>query len=162
MDWAIQKCTELGIDAITPIISERCEVRLHGDRQSKKLEHWRRIVRSACEQCGRNRVPTVASPVRLTDWLQAIDVDLGLICHPQGTTIARAATATGSTPGTLAMLVGPEGGFTADEVEHARHSGFQLTHLGPTIMRTETAPVAILSIAQSLWGDLSEPPTHCR
>ena len=155
MDWAIQKCTELGINTITPLLTQRCDVKLHGERQERKIEHWQRVACSACEQCGRNRIPLIASAVRLTDWLNSIDVDLSLVCHSEGSPMTSAAVDNDSVPKTLALLVGPEGGLTNDEIQIAQRAGFHLTRFGPRTLRTETAPVAVLSIAQFLWGDLN-------
>ncbi|MGH8462542.1 MAG: 16S rRNA (uracil(1498)-N(3))-methyltransferase, partial [Pseudomonas sp.] len=79
MDWAIQKATELGATVITPIVSERCEVRLKDERADKRLAHWRQVAISACEQCGRSSVPQINSPVLLADWLKACDEQLKLV-----------------------------------------------------------------------------------
>ena len=147
MDWAIQKATELGVAEITPIISERCEVRLKDERADKRLAHWRQIAISACEQCGRSVVPTIHPPTPLQEWLN-VRADLKLALHP----VAEALTAH-DRPKTLAFLIGPEGGVTDNEVDQARAAGFQAASLGPRVLRTETAPVVALSVAQQLWGD---------
>lgn len=147
MDWAIQKATELGVTQITPIISERCEVRLKDERADKRLAHWRQIAISACEQCGRSVVPVIHPPQLLSDWLQ-IEADLKLVLHPVAEPLASHAT-----PETLAFLIGPEGGLNDAEVEQAKMTGFQPARLGPRVLRTETAPVVALSVAQQLWGD---------
>lgn len=147
MDWAIQKATELGVAQITPIISERCEVRLKDERADKRLAHWRQIAISACEQCGRSVVPIIHPPQLLSDWL-ATEADLKLVLHPVAEPLASHAT-----PDTLVFLIGPEGGLTDAEVEQARMAGFQPARLGPRVLRTETAPVVALSVAQQLWGD---------
>lgn len=147
MDWAIQKATELGVTQITPIISERCEVRLKDERADKRLAHWRQIAISACEQCGRSVVPVIRPPQLLSDWLQ-IEADLKLVLHPVAEPLASHAS-----PETLAFLIGPEGGLNDAEVEQAKMTGFQPARLGPRVLRTETAPVVALSVAQQLWGD---------
>lgn len=147
MDWAIQKATELGVAQITPIISERCEVRLKDERADKRLAHWRQIAISACEQCGRSVAPIIHPPQLLSDWL-ATEADLKLVLHPVAEPLASHAA-----PDTLAFLIGPEGGLTDAEVEQARMAGFQPARLGPRVLRTETAPVVALSVAQQLWGD---------
>ncbi len=147
MDWAIQKATELGATQITPVISERCEVRLKDERADKRLAHWRQIAISACEQCGRSVIPIIHPPQLLADWL-AIEADLKLVLHPVAEPLANHAA-----PATLAFLIGPEGGLNDAEVEQARTAGFQPARLGPRVLRTETAPVVALSVAQQLWGD---------
>lgn len=147
MDWAIQKATELGAAEITPIISDRCEVRLTDERADKRLAHWRQIAVSACEQCGRSVVPKINSPVGLDKWLR-VEADLKLVLHPVAVPLSAHPQ-----PATLALLIGPEGGLNDAEIEQARSAGFQPARLGPRVLRTETAPVVALSIAQQLWGD---------
>lgn len=148
MDWAIQKATELGAAVITPIVSERCEVRLKDERADKRLAHWRQVAISACEQCGRSVVPLIHSPVLLADWLQQSEAELKLVLHPVAEPLASHAK-----PGSLAFLIGPEGGLSDAEVAQAKAAGFHAARLGPRVLRTETAPVVALSVAQQLWGD---------
>ncbi|MBC9248930.1 16S rRNA (uracil(1498)-N(3))-methyltransferase [Pseudomonas alcaligenes] len=148
MDWAIQKATELGASAITPIVSERCEVRLKDERADKRLAHWRQVAISACEQCGRSVLPVIHPPLLLADWLKQTDAALKLVLHP----VAEPLTSHAS-PATLAFLIGPEGGLSDGEVEQAKAAGFHAARLGPRVLRTETAPVVALAVAQQLWGD---------
>lgn len=148
MDWAIQKATELGVARITPIVSERCEVRLKDERADKRTAHWRQIAISACEQCGRSVLPQIDVPVTLAEWLQGVEAELKLVLHPVAEPLLSHAR-----PASLAFLIGPEGGLGDGEVELARAAGFQAARLGPRVLRTETAPVVALSVAQQLWGD---------
>ncbi len=148
MDWAIQKATELGATEITPIVSERCEVRLKDERADKRLAHWRQIAISACEQCGRSVVPVIHPPMPLAEWLAQTAAELKLVLHPVAETLASHAR-----PASLAFLIGPEGGLTDDEVAAAQRAGYRAARLGPRVLRTETAPVVALSVAQQLWGD---------
>ncbi|EJF71536.1 16S ribosomal RNA methyltransferase RsmE [Pseudomonas sp. Ag1] len=148
MDWAIQKATELGVNEITPIFSDRCEVRLKDERADKRLQHWRQVAISACEQCGRSRVPVIHPPLLLADWLKQAEADLKLVLHPVAEPLVSHAK-----PGSLAFLIGPEGGLTDGEVETAQGAGFHAARLGPRVLRTETAPVVALAVAQQLWGD---------
>ncbi|MDH4565801.1 16S rRNA (uracil(1498)-N(3))-methyltransferase [Pseudomonas sp. BN414] len=148
MDWAIQKATELGVAEISPIVSERCEVRLKDERADKRLAHWRQIAISACEQCGRSVLPVIHAPVTLVDWQRDVQADLKLVLHPVAEPLASHAR-----PETLAFLIGPEGGLSEAEVEYAKAAGFHAARLGPRVLRTETAPVVALSVAQQLWGD---------
>lgn len=150
MDYAIQKATELGVTEITPLLSERCELKLRGEeRADKKLEHWRRVAIAACEQSGRNRLPTIHEPRALEDWLAATEADCRLVLAPavQGGLPAQL------TPQRVALLIGPEGGLSEREIAAACAQGFQPWQLGPRVMRTETAPVAALAVLQSLYGD---------
>mgnify|MGYP001393495497 CR=1 FL=1 len=148
MDWAIQKATELGVTEITPLFTERCEVRLNDERAEKRLAHWRQIAISACEQCGRSRLPVIHPPKLVAEWIQALQADLKLVLHP----VAQPLTAH-QPPNSLAFLIGPEGGLTEAEVAQAAGAGFLPARLGPRVLRTETAPVVALSVAQQLWGD---------
>lgn len=150
MDWAIQKATELGVNELTPIVSERCEVRLKDERADKRLAHWRQVAISACEQSGRSTVPVIHPPLTLAEWLAACEADLKLVLHPVSAPLSSHAT-----PASLAFLIGPEGGLSEAEVEQAQAAGFHPARLGPRVLRTETAPVVALALAQQLWGDFS-------
>ena len=114
MDWAIQKATELGVNEITPIFSDRCEVRLKDERADKRLLHWRQVAISACEQCGRSTVPVIHPPLLLADWLKQAEADLKLVLHPVAEPMVSHAK-----PSSLAFLIGPEGGLTDAEVDAA-------------------------------------------
>ncbi|MDF2491371.1 MAG: ribosomal methyltransferase RsmE [Pseudomonas sp.] len=148
MDWAIQKATELGAHEITPIVSERCEVRLKDERADKRMAHWRQVAISACEQCGRSTLPVIHPPMALAEWITRTEADLKLVLHP----VAEPWT-THERPARLAFLIGPEGGLSDAEVAQAKGKGFQAARLGPRVLRTETAPVVALAVAQQLWGD---------
>jgi 16S rRNA (uracil1498-N3)-methyltransferase len=150
MDYAIQKATELGVSEITPLSSERCELKLRGEeRADKKMEHWRRIAISACEQCGRNRLPVINDPQPLDTWIAHTQSELKLVLAPA------LAGALPTTPvHSVALLIGPEGGLSDHEIASAQACGFQTWQLGPRIFRTETAPVAALAVLQSVFGDL--------
>jgi len=149
MDYAIQKATEIGVNAITPLSSERCEVKLDLQRLKKRLHHWQQIAISACEQSGRSDVPTIYQPVLLSQWLEQVEAQQKLVLHPHNTVRLTEL----ATPNSCALLIGPEGGLTDAEVNAAQTQGFQAMLLGPRILRTETAPVASLSLLQHLWGD---------
>ena len=148
MDWAIQKATELGVGEITPIVSERCEVRLKDERADKRLAHWRQVAISACEQCGRSVLPLIHPPITLAEWQANVQTELKLVLHPVAAPLESHAR-----PQSLAFLIGPEGGLSEAEVEQARAAGFHAARLGPRVLRTETAPVVALAVAQQLWGD---------
>ena len=150
MDYAIQKATELGVAAITPLYTEHGDVRLKGEREAKKLAHWQAVAVSACEQCGRSRVPTVHPPQTLDAWLARRDETLRLVLHPATDTTWRHT----SDVARVALLVGPEGGLSPNEIGTARAADFAALTLGPRILRTETAPVAALTLLQYHFGDL--------
>lgn len=150
MDWAIQKATELGVTAITPLFSERCEVRLNDERTQKRLEHWQQVAISACEQCGRSSVPQIHAPVAIGQWQNTVAADLKLVLHPDAQPLTSHAR-----PQRLALLIGPEGGLSEAEVAAAQSAGFHAACFGPRVLRTETAPVVALSLTQFLWGDLA-------
>lgn len=148
MDYAIQKATELGVSVIAPLFTEHCEVRLNEERKEKRQEHWQQIAISACEQSGRVRVPRVLAPQALSSWVQSSPAELCLVLDHQQT-----ATLAGNKPeGGVALLIGPEGGLAPAEIRLALDAGFKGIALGKRVLRTETAPVAALSILQYLWG----------
>ena len=144
MDWLVEKATELGVASITPLLAERSVLKLKGERADKKLAHWQAVAVAACEQCGRNRVPTLHPAQTLADWLQAPPQDgqrLLLSLRP-GTQPLHAA-APGHTG--LVFLSGPEGGLSATEEDLALAHGFAPVTLGPRVLRAETAPLAALA-----------------
>jgi 16S rRNA (uracil1498-N3)-methyltransferase len=152
MDLVVQKATELGASAIVPLFTERSVVRLSAQQAQRKVAHWRAIAISACEQCGRNRLPRVGQPLPLTDFLkQAAEGATRLLLSPLATTriqdLARGA-------GNITVLIGPEGGLTEGEHQAAVSAGYTAVRLGPRILRTETAAIAALSILQREFGDL--------
>lgn len=149
MDFTIQKATELGITDITPLWSERCDVRLKGERLEKKMEHWRKVAISACEQSGRNHVPTIHPAMAYHEWASSVESDCKLVLHTRD----QKNLADIQPPSSVALLVGPEGGITDEEVELCITQGFTGLTLGPRILRTETAALAALSLFQYLWGD---------
>ncbi|WOD10965.1 16S rRNA (uracil(1498)-N(3))-methyltransferase [Halopseudomonas laoshanensis] len=149
MDWAIQKAVELGVNEITPLFTERCEVKLQGERADKRQAHWQQIAVSACEQCGRSVVPVIHPPMALSSWLGVLTADLKLVLHHRTEQNLKSL----ARPEQLALLIGPEGGLSADEIALAENSGFQAARFGPRVLRTETAPVVALTMAQHLWGD---------
>lgn len=152
MDYAIQKATELGINQITPLSSERCEVKLDDGREDKRIKRWQQVAISACEQCGRAYIPRINPVLTFDQFLekpQAPDV-LSLVLHHRDT---QDLTSIQPPPSKVTLLIGPEGGLTAEEIDYAKQQGFQACTLGPRVFRTETAPVAALSVLQWLWGD---------
>ncbi|MBS3804092.1 MAG: 16S rRNA (uracil(1498)-N(3))-methyltransferase [Oleiphilaceae bacterium] len=150
MDYAIQKSVEMGVTTIAPLVSERCEVRLKGDREEKRLRHWQGVAIAAAEQCGRALIPTIAPVMTLDEWLDySENCDLKLVLHHR----TEKALTELSRPDQLALLVGPEGGLSEDEIAQAERAGFLPAAMGPRVLRTETAPVAALALCQWLWGD---------
>ncbi|MFT4058158.1 MAG: 16S rRNA (uracil(1498)-N(3))-methyltransferase [Legionella sp.] len=151
MEWVMQKAVELGVATIRPIITTRCVVKLDKERMAKKLHQWQAIVIAACEQCGRNTVPKVHQPVYLQEYLQEAQADLKLILEPETDNNWRAYDVQKNT---IALLIGPEGGFSEAEVQLALSQDFQPLSLGPRILRTETAAITALSVLQAVGGDL--------
>lgn len=150
MDFTLQKSVELGVRAIQPIISERCVVRLSGDRADKRVQRWQDIVIAACEQSGRSIVPTVLPIVSFSDYLRQMPPELHLMMSlRRATTLRDIAPA----PQTLRLMIGPEGGWTPAEEQAALEAGVQTITLGKRVLRTETASLAVLAAMQVLWGD---------
>ncbi|REC93741.1 16S rRNA (uracil(1498)-N(3))-methyltransferase [Kushneria indalinina] len=150
MDFAIQKAVELGVAAVTPLYTHHGDVRLKGERAQKKRDHWQAVAISACEQCRRATVPTIYPAIGLDEWLAARDETLRLVLHPYGA----GPLPEMASPGSAALLVGPEGGLSEEEVARAHAHGFHAWIIGPRILRMETAPVVALSLLQARYGDL--------
>jgi 16S rRNA (uracil1498-N3)-methyltransferase len=151
MDLVVQKATELGIAEITPLFTQRCEVKLSQARTIKKNQHWRQIAINACQQCQRNQLPDVRPAATIGEWLCCSHSGLKLLLDHRGESgIAQRAPIDNR----VVLLVGPEGGFEASEIAAAERAGFIPVGLGPRILRTETAPIAALGILQAFWGDL--------
>ncbi len=152
MDWTLQKATELGVNAIAPVLCARSVVRLDGKQAAKKQGHWHGIVVGACEQCGRTRVPSVATPVSLKHYLSSVKKEgLRLVLSPSA---PGSLAGLASLPNKVELLIGPEGGLDDDELTAACNAGFMPVRLGPRVLRTETVAVVALSVLQALWGDL--------
>lgn len=154
MDLILQKATELGVGSFQPLYSQRSEVRLDGDRADKRLAHWRGVVVSACEQCGRAVVPAVAMPTSLAQALTALPADgPRLILDPDATASLSRLRVDSAKP--ICLAVGPEGGWSPQDIEQLQASGFSGVRLGPRVLRTETAGLAVISALQVLHGDLA-------
>ncbi|GAA0722453.1 16S rRNA (uracil(1498)-N(3))-methyltransferase [Dokdonella soli] len=152
MDWILQKATELGVARIVPLITDRTEVKLDAERAERRLAHWEAVIASACEQCGRNRLPELHEPIRLADWAAAIadEAGLRLALDPQGEVAARELASIDA----ATLAVGPEGGLSEHDLATLEQAGFRGLRLGPRILRTETAGLAALAALQAIHGDL--------
>ena len=152
MDFAIQKATELDVKTIIPVISEYTTFSLKEDRWEKKLNHWRSVVISACEQCGRNDIPVIKDP---------IDINQQFATEMDGTKLTMDPLADSnlssikSTDNNFFLLVGPEGGLSDSEITKAKQAGFCGIKLGKRILRTETAAISGITAIQTLWGDFT-------
>jgi 16S rRNA (uracil1498-N3)-methyltransferase len=151
MDFTLQKSVELGIKEITPLFTERCGVKLSGERLQAKLQHWQKVVIGACEQSGRSDVPHIYPPVSLSIWLEQAFAGVKLLLHPIG---AKRLKEIPPPDSPICLLIGSEGGFSTPEVLLAQQFGFESIRLGPRILRTETAALAAITALQCLWGDM--------
>jgi 16S rRNA (uracil1498-N3)-methyltransferase len=150
MDFIVQKAVELGVKSITPLITERSNYKSMKERDEKRLQHWQSIIISACEQSGRNNLPAIAAPISYQEWLSALSKPYGFVLTPHSA---------GKLPNNISsestyLLIGPEGGLSAKEIESAVNKNFHYLNLGPRILRTETATISALSIVQHCFGDL--------
>jgi len=151
MDYTLQKAVELGVTGIVPVLCEHGTVKLAGERQDKRLEHWRKLIINACEQCGVNRIPSLQSPQNLDDWVGKQCTGLKIILHPES---ERSLSHLRQPDRNIVLLVGPEGGFSDREVRLALANGYQAVRFGPRVLRTETAAVVAITACQVLWGDI--------
>jgi 16S rRNA (uracil1498-N3)-methyltransferase len=171
MDFIVQKATELGVVRIVPVLSQRSVVRLDESQSASKQAHWRAVAVSACEQCGRNRVPSVDTPLPLLNYLGALAAQstagdlLRLVLEPEHSqrTEARARPmdiATAQAAARAQIAIGPEGGFAPEELEAFDLSAFSRLALGPRVLRTETAAIAAIVVLQARFGDMSAVSDH--
>ena len=152
MDWILQKATELGVARIVPLVTERTEVKLDEERAERRVAHWRSVVAGACEQSGRTLLPEIQTPLRLDRWLGDLGDDpaLRLALLPEGDASLRQFPH--ADDGVL-VCVGPEGGFSDNDVAQLRQAQFHGLRLGPRILRTETAGIAAIAALQAMLGD---------
>ena len=151
MEFTIQKSVELGVNTITPLISERCGVKLDAKRFEKKLAQWQKIAIAACEQCGRNTVPVIRPIMQLEEWCSEPSEALKLNLHPR----AKYSINTLPEPiNKVRLLIGPEGGLSAEEISMTEQDKFEETLLGPRVLRTETAALTAITALQVRFGDL--------
>lgn len=154
MDFVLQKSVELGVASITPLFTERCGVKLTGERLEKKRQQWQKIVNSACEQSGRAVVPEVCAPQALTDWLaQQPTASVCVTLDPRAPRALRELPL--SSQQAVTLLIGPEGGLSEQEIQQAGVAEFTPVRLGPRVLRTETAALTALAVLQYEFGDLS-------
>ncbi|MEL7449859.1 MAG: 16S rRNA (uracil(1498)-N(3))-methyltransferase, partial [Pseudomonadota bacterium] len=153
MDLTLQKATELGVGRVVPVAMQRTVVKLSERRAQTRLAHWRAVVAQACQQCGRNRLPEVEPAVAFDAWLASHEAtDLDLVLTPNAEPLKP-----DSKPTTLTLVIGPEGGLAERESRALHEHGFAGLALGPRILRTETAALAGIAVAQSRWGDFQTP-----
>lgn len=151
MDFVMQKATELGVSEITPVLTERTNVKIDAQRWEKKFQHWKAIMANACEQCGRSTLPTLNPVVDLSTYFSHLKEDLRLILSPYATQALKVLP----TPKDVTLLIGPEGGLSEAEVRLALDQyHFEAIKLGPRVLRTETAALTALSLIQFQWGDI--------
>lgn len=151
MDYALQKAVELGVSEITPLFSMRCEVKLNGPRLEKKMQQWQHLIISACEQCGLNLPPKLNLPQVAIKWFKEANSDFKWLLHPGETPLKLLLE--DKKPQSVCVAIGPEGGFENEEIQLAKEADFTIAAVGPRVFRTETAPVAALSLLQYEWGD---------
>ncbi len=153
MDFIMQKAVELGVTSIRPILANRGSQSPSTERLLRRRQHWQGVVISACEQCGRSRIPALAEPLTLAEWLRTETYRVALALDPQGT---RKITQIEPPENPVAVLIGPEGGWNEDELaDMTRYDVLQL-RLGPRILRTETAALCAITLVQAAWGDLTQ------
>ena len=151
MDLIVQKAVELGVNEIAPIATARATLKLDGERAEKRVSHWQAIAVAACEQCGRNRIPLIHGLQTLEQWLAKTHEGISLLLHPTAEK-SLLASVDGARP--ITLLIGPEGGFTADEVARAVGRGVVPARFGPRTLRTETAGLAAIAALAARFGDL--------
>jgi len=157
MDLIIQKAVELGVHQITPLITQYVSIKTAATVLDKRRQHWQAIAINACEQCGRNTIPAINTAVTLATCLQQASTAIKLLLDPNST-VSLHDTPQHTTH--LDILIGPEGGFSKTEIQLATQYNYTAIHLGPRILRCETAALAALSVFQYRWGDLCNTTGH--
>ncbi len=152
MDWIVEKAVELGATAIQPLAAARSVVRLSEERAAKKLAHWQAVAIAAAEQCGRNRVPSIAEPQGFGAWIAQHDLHPRILLSPRATQ-SLSDWARHHPPQAMTVMIGPEGGFSSDEETSAIAHGALCLSLGQRVLRTETAGLAVLATLNALWGE---------
>lgn len=152
MDFVIQKAVELGVTDITPLLTEFGNVKLNAQRMAKKQQHWQQVAISACEQSGRVKVARIHPVAPLSTWLAKVGDSLRLTLAPQGSKKLKDLPDKAES---VALLIGPEGGLSEQEIHLSQQHDFLPLSLGPRILRTETAPITMLSLLQGRFGDLA-------
>ena len=153
MEYAVQKSTELGVAQIVPLTTRYAEWRLTGSRGERRIAHWQKIAASACEQCGQDYVPRICAQTDLQTFAGSVRADLKLLLDTEA---AQPLGEVAQAPQSVAVAIGPRGGWHAEEMAFLRNEGFVGVRLGPRVLRAETAPVAVLALLQWLWGDYRE------
>jgi 16S rRNA (uracil1498-N3)-methyltransferase len=154
MDMVIQKATELGVSSIQPIFTSRSTIKLSLDRTKKRVIHWKQVSISACEQSGRSKIPTIKPPIEFDQISEGIKTNsLNLLLHPDN--LEESSNLPNEYSGDINIFIGPEGGFSQDEVLLLKKQNCINIKLGPRILRTETAPLAIIAILQYKYGDFA-------
>lgn len=151
MDLTLQKATELGVQTITPVITEKCQIKLKEDRTERKITHWENILISASEQSGRTTIPQLNVPISIADWITQPFAGLSIVLDPDSTIPLQAIQ---ENPSAIRVLIGPESGLSEREMNLAKSKGFQAIQIGPRILRTETAGIAAITLLQYCFGDL--------
>lgn len=151
MDLTLQKSVELGVKNFTPMITDRCGVKLDQKRWQKKYEHWKKVISSACEQCGRNTIPTLNPIKNIAELYGTLDSNSLFLDPSSGQRLSQAKL--NHQAGEIKLLVGSEGGFSEHEFSQIKNSKAQPISIGPRILRTETAALATVSAINVLWGD---------
>ncbi|MES2356147.1 MAG: 16S rRNA (uracil(1498)-N(3))-methyltransferase [Pseudomonadota bacterium] len=153
MDTILQKAVELGVTDFQPLSTRKSVVRLTEERAERRLSHWRQVAIAACEQCGRNRIPTLSDVEEIGEWVTRETTGARFVLAPNA---AKALADLTDPPDRVTLLVGPEGGFADEELKLTLDSGYTPIRLGPRILRTETAGMAALAAIQMLWGDFKK------
>ncbi len=157
LDWIVEKAVELGAGAVSPILADRSVPRLDADRAADRHQRWQRVAEAARKQCGRIRPMEVGPPISLDDFLRETkNAELKIVFHEKSPMGLRETLSKASSKESVAVLIGPEGGFTESEVRSAEAAGFLPTHMGPRILRSETAPIAVLAILEYIFGEMGE------
>jgi 16S rRNA (uracil1498-N3)-methyltransferase len=153
MDWIIEKAVELGAASIQPLAAQRCVVKLNGERAARRHDHWQGVIVAASEQSGRNRLAHLGELAEFSGWIAQQDMHHRILLTPRAEQ-SLSDWARHHPPQAVALLIGPEGGFTENEENAARAQGALALSMGPRVLRTETAGLAALAALNAVWGEM--------
>ena len=152
MDLAIQKAVELGVTEISPLIMKHSVVKLDDKKKEKRHTRWLEIIYSACEQSGRSIVPILNPITQWDSWSETSNSEIKIVCDPHGSKTLKSFT---TIPKSVLLIIGPEGGFSTEEIVDFRNHQYNNIQFGKRILRAETAAIAMISAVQTYWGDFS-------
>lgn len=154
MDLIIQKATELGVNQITPLISDHSVLKIKSDKIENKIDHWQKVAIAACAQCWRNSIPEVQEPINFRNYITSVKNQTNMLLEPSSKNSKSLKQLEFKSSEAINILIGPEGGFSNEEIDICINNGFHAISMGPRILRAETASITAIATLQAIFGDI--------